>query len=146
MDLPDPSCGAKQGQWITGETDISCEVCNVFLFNNLHIGEEEIIDTDADADDMEDDYVDDVTVAEAEIDINTTPEEGKSEKSNGRFRCHKEPTPIGRISSHQKLRRLHTDKSFRYSDNILGGARVQEIFHHRNRHARKDDDSYSGLL
>ena len=71
-----PSCGAKQGQWIT-ETDISCEVCNVFLFNNLHIGEEEIIDTDADADDMEDDYVDDVTVAEAEIDINTTPEEAR---------------------------------------------------------------------
>jgi len=81
LDLPDPSCGAKQGQWITGETDISCETCNVFLFNNLHIGEEEIVDTDADADDMEDDYVDDVTVGEAEIDINTTPEEARAKRA-----------------------------------------------------------------
>ena len=80
MDLP-AKLRAKQSQWITGETDISCEVCNVFLFNNLHIGEEEIIDTDADANDMEDDYVDDVTVTEAEIDINTTPYEGRAKRA-----------------------------------------------------------------
>ena len=81
LDLSDSSCGAKQGDWITGEADISCETCNVFLFNNLHIGEEEITDTEADADDMEDDYVDDVTVAEAELYINTTPEEARAKRA-----------------------------------------------------------------
>ena len=64
----------------------------------------------------------------------------------GRRDVELEEAPIRRLSGHQKLRRVHTNKSFRYPDNLLSSARIQEIFHHRNRYARKDDDSDRCIL
>jgi hypothetical protein len=83
MDLPDKSCGAKQGKWIEGETAFSCEICNSVLFPNYHIGEEEDMSLaeDSESDDTEDEYIDDVTVSQSEIILEQTPEEQRATRA-----------------------------------------------------------------
>lgn len=83
MDMPDKDCGAKQSKWIQGETAFSCEVCNVVLFPNFHIGEEEdaSLSEDSESDDTEEEYIDDVTVSQSEIQIDSTPEEQRATRA-----------------------------------------------------------------
>lgn len=78
ISLPEAVCGAYTNQFLEGEGEINCQVCNVFLFNNLHLEEEEVVEVGEESDDEETDYIDDVTVSESEIDIDSTPEEERA--------------------------------------------------------------------
>jgi len=81
ISAPETTCGAYTDELLKGEGEIHCGVCNVFLFTNLHLDEDEVVEIEADSDDEESDYVDDVTVSESEIDIDSTPEEERASRA-----------------------------------------------------------------
>lgn len=104
FDLPDSECSAVQKEWSQTDTHVTCWKCGVNLFplSERDVDGETFTD-DADADDDESDYVDEVTVSEAEMDNNFTPEEQRSLRA---FRAIDEIKAKCRISSTQSVKQF----------------------------------------
>lgn len=79
LGLADKDCSAHKKEWSQTDTHVTCWKCGLNLFP-LNDSDEtiEVLPDDADSDDDESDYKDEVTVAQAEVQTTRTPEESRS--------------------------------------------------------------------
>ena len=103
LDLPDAECSAVQKQWSQNDTHVTCWKCGLNLFELSEREDGAEFSDDADTDDDESDFVDEVTVAQADVDVIRTPEEAVAIRGMEGLDTIKASCRISPIESVQKF-------------------------------------------